>query len=204
MRKEKKKSHADDHTTVYSDVHSSIKTLQDTLCRLLRTNRHSFQTDSIFSAAFAIVIYHSSIFCLVVHLQQTAKTAIIKSVPLINWPSDKFDSSTFDLGRTLDSCGFFPEEFPALFPSTAGEFQTDGVHTTWGRTWTPAAKPQPSAGSTCHCPYNSSKVEIAQLRKRQLLVRGNGSRHKSDQAEREKSLRQQEPKTFKMSCNFTR
>lgn len=81
------------------------------------------------------------LFCLVVHLQQTAKTAMIKPVPLINWPSDKFDSCTFDLGRTLDSCGFFSEGFPALFPSTAGGFQAAEAHTMWGRTWTPAAKP---------------------------------------------------------------
>lgn len=159
--RKKKKSHADDHTTVYSDVHSSIKILQDTLCRLLRTNRHSFQTDSIFPAAFPIVIYHSRFFCLVVHLQQTAKTAIIKPVPLINWPSDKFDSCTSDLGRTLDSCAFFLKGFQHFSPVQQVGFRQLELTAVWGRTWTPGAKLQPSAASTCQCPYKISKVELA-------------------------------------------
>lgn len=114
-KRKKKKCHADDHTTVYSDVHSSIKTLQDTQHRLLRTNRHSFQTDSILSAAFPIVTYHSRFFALL-FISNKQQTAIIMPVPLINWPSDKFDSCIFDLGRTLDSCGFFSWRVSSTFP----------------------------------------------------------------------------------------
>lgn len=57
------------------------------------------------------------LFCLAVHLQQTAKTALIKPDPLINWPSDKFNSCTFDLGRTLDSCGVFLKGFQHFSPA---------------------------------------------------------------------------------------
>lgn len=45
-------------------------------------------------------------FFLVVHHQETAKTAIIKPVALTNQPSAKFDSCTLALGGTSDSCGF--------------------------------------------------------------------------------------------------
>lgn len=153
--KEKKKSHADDHTTVYSDVHSSIKPLQDTV--ILRINRYPFQSDSIFSVTFPIVIL-AQFFFFNVHHQQTAKTVIIKPLPLITQPSARFESCSLAVGGTLGSCVFFPVEFPALSPSTAGEFQMSGAHTTWGRTWTPTANTPTFYSTMCVPPITMATI----------------------------------------------
>lgn len=47
--RKKKKSNADDYTTIYWDIHWSIsKTLQDPVSRLLRMSRHPFHSDNIY------------------------------------------------------------------------------------------------------------------------------------------------------------
>lgn len=138
-KKGKKKSHADDHTTAYSDVRSSIKTLQDTVSRLLRINRHPFQSDSIFSATFPIIIYHSNVFSCCsspTNSKDSYNQACRTEKPTKCQIWLLYFGSRWDI-RQL--CFFL--QFPALFPSVAGGCQMAGAHAMWGRTWTPAAKP---------------------------------------------------------------
>lgn len=139
-------------------------------------------------------------FCLV-HLQQTAKTAIIKPVPLINWPSDKFDSRTFDLGRTSDSFGF------SWRASSTFSKHSRWVSDIWSshhvrKNMNTCSQAPTSCWQHMPVPLHHSKVEIAQLRERQQLVTENGCRHKSDQGEREKTYTNRSPILLKFLAIF--
>lgn len=140
-----------------------------------------------------------------VHHQQTAKTVIIKPLPLITQPSARFESCSLAVGGTLGSCVFFPVEFPALSPSTAGEFQMSGAHTTWGRTWTPTANPPTFYSTMCCSPHyngNHTRVEIDPVKAKPTTGERNGCRPKSVLGEREQAYTNGSPMLLKSLVPF--
>lgn len=173
------------------------KTLQDTVSRLLRINRHPFQSDSIFSATFPIVMYRSNFFFLVVHHQQTAKTVIIKPVPLINWPRAKFDSHTLALGGTSDGCVLswrvsspFPQQSRRGSDSWSSRYVRENVDTCSQATNLPWAA---RAGAGAPAPPAALPEPRLTQPKQSKNCLENGCRPKSDLGEREQTYFNQSP-----------